>query len=292
MHFDVLVGMYKEIDFGRIGLQCIHVPELDKADQKASESAVRYYQNYFFGKMYKNICYAISGFNNERMKKNTTIVDSFWAKSMVKKILGLDGVVIYPPVTSVFPHISFEKKEHSFVYLGRITPVKEVDKLIRIVGKVREKVPSIRLHIGGAFDALNMDYGRSIKNMCDQNNEWCFFDGQINHEKKAYFLASYQYGISGCVNEAFGIAIVEMVKAGSLVFVPEGGGQVEIVNSPSLMYKDEDDAVAKITNVLGNEVLCRNLLSHLDEQGKRFSLNQFQGDIRGIIVDFLEKHGK
>ncbi len=290
--FDLLFGMYKEIDFGRKALQYIHVPELDKHDEKASGSSITYYQNSFFGDWYKRLCYFISGFQKNRMQQNSTIVDSQWAKNMTQKTLGIDSMVVYPPVTSLFPLVPFEEKEHSFVYLGRITPAKEIEKLIRIIARVREKNPSIRLHIGGAFDHLHMDYGMAIKDTCDQNGGWCFFDGQINQKEKPAFLARYRYGISGCVNEAFGIAVVEMVKAGAVVFVPQGGGQVEIVNHGELTYTDEADAVEKIHAVLNDMQRQKELRDHLENQGKHFSLDQFRRELSEVIKEFLANHGR
>ena len=53
--------------------------------------------------------------------------------------------------------------------------------------------------------------------------------------------------------EHFGMAPAEMVRAGMIVWVPNGGGQVEIVgNDPRLVYESDEQAIDQIVQVLGN----------------------------------------
>ena len=60
-------------------------------------------------------------------------------------------------------------------------------------------------------------------------------------------MATHRYGIHGMREEHFGMAPAEMARAGCIVWVPRGGGQMEIVGrEPVLMYDSEDDAVEKI----------------------------------------------
>ncbi len=55
----------------------------------------------------------------------------------------------------------------------------------------------------------------------------------------------------------------ELVQAGCITFVPNGGGQMEIVNHPELIYGNDDDAVQKIVAVLENPPLQEALRSTL-----------------------------
>ena len=285
MNFDVVLGLYKEIDFGRKGIQYIHVPELDIKDQESNSSTIKYYQNYFWGKIYKYFCYFTSGFNKEQMKKNITLVNSVWTKNIVKKSLGTESRVVYPPVSDNFPNIPFDEKENGFLCLGRIFPGKETDKIIRIIKKVRQNNIEVHLHIIGVSDDLN--YIRFIKKLCSENSSWCFFEGEISGQKKLEFIAKHKYGILGCKNEAFGIAVAEMAKAGCIVFVPDGGGQTEIINNSQLIYKDEKDAVQKIINVLSNKNLQYSLQNHLFQRANLFSTERFIKDIKEITKNAL-----
>jgi glycosyltransferase involved in cell wall biosynthesis len=102
-------------------------------------------------------------------------------------------------------------------------------------------------------------------------------------------LAGHRFGIHARPNEPFGIAVAEMVQAGCLVFVPKGGGQVEIVNHPALIYADEADAVEKIDAVLACEDEQQKLLDHLRQGSNSFSLKTFVGTMRRVVAEFAEQ---
>ena len=63
------------------------------------------------------------------------------------------------------------------------------------------------------------------------------------------------------------MAPAELARAGAIVWVPRGGGQMEIVgHEPALMYDSDDDAVTKITSDAGERVraaaIARNARGH------------------------------
>ena len=97
----------------------------------------------------------------------------------------------------------------------------------------------------------------------------------------------YKYGINGALDEHFGIAVAELVKAGSIVFVPNGGGQTEIVGMPELIYDDVDDAVAKITAVLSGNRAQQAALEKLSQQSKIFSTETFCQHMQQTVREFL-----
>ena len=58
--------------------------------------------------------------------------------------------------------------------------------------------------------------------------------------------------------EHFGMAPAEMARAGCIVWVPRGGGQMEIVGrEPALMYESDDEAVEKISATLGERIASK-----------------------------------
>ena len=107
-------------------------------------------------------------------------------------------------------------------------------------------------------------------------------------QKKNEIIVNHRFGISGCKNESFGIAVAEMVKAGCIVFVPNGGGQAEIVDHPKLIYENIEDGVQKIKDVLKNEKLQNNLREHLSLVSQKFSVENFQKSIKEIVSNFLK----
>ena len=81
-----------------------------------------------------------------------------------------------------------------------------------------------------------------------------------------------------------------MVKGGCLVFVPNGGGQIEIVKRKELIYDSKEDAIKKIKKVLSDRNLQKDLLNFLKEHSKIFSVDEFKRKTKEIIKKFLEKN--
>jgi len=81
-----------------------------------------------------------------------------------------------------------------------------------------------------------------------------------------------------------------MVKAGCITFVPNEGGQAEIVNHKSLIYSKVEDAVEKIDAVLWKPRLQAELQDHLKKQGAKFSTNVFKDGLRAAVEEFIVKN--
>ena len=85
------------------------------------------------------------------------------------------------------------------------------------------------------------------------------------------------------------MAPAELARAGAIVWVPRGGGQMEIVgNEPSLMFESDDDAVDKIVATLTNVVEQRRLRDWLAVTSEQFSTAHFMQQVREIVSDFEE----
>ena len=82
-----------------------------------------------------------------------------------------------------------------------------------------------------------------------------------------------------------------MVKAGSLVWVPDGGGQKEIVAHPGLIYSGRGHAAALILAALGEPAAEAALRYHLETRADLFSSGRFVEEMWGVVRGFLsEKH--
>ena len=101
-------------------------------------------------------------------------------------------------------------------------------------------------------------------------------------------MASHRYGIHGMREEHFGMAPAEMVRAGVIVWVPRGGGQMEIVGrEPALTVRvrrrcrseDFGDARPAPPSSSG----CAIGLAIVSEQ---FSTTQFMRQVRSIVNEF------
>lgn len=290
--FDVVISSYGPMDFGRRGIQMIADFSFVEEWRFSLHPGVRSWKRWWYGRspirqVYLTACAMVARSTPDAWKRNLTLTNSDWTADLMKQKFGMDLQTLYPPVEDDFPQIPFSDRENGFVCLGRISPEKRVDAIIDILSRVRQRGQDVHLHILGGLD--DSPYGARVKEIADQNREWVILEGWAIGQRKKDLLASQRYGIHGRQNEPFGIAVGEMVNAGCIVFVPNGGGQVEIVNHPALVFQDEADAVDKIEAVLRSNIEQENLRNHLRQTANRFSPESFQAQIRQVVKDFLKE---
>ena len=290
--FDLMISTYSPIEFGIQGIQCIadfsFVPEW----RTALHPALRDHKSWWYGdsflrRTYLGFCRWVSGEKLEGWKKDLILANSDWSARLMGDYYGIQAPTLYPPVTDDFLPCSYEERESGFVCAGRMVPEKRVHTIIEILHRVRRRGNDVHLHIIGERDGSG--YVRTLEKMALKNPEWLFLEGRLSGQEKKTLMARHRFGLNACENEAFGIAVAEMVKAGCIVFVPNGGGQVEIVDHPDLIYQNVDDAVQKIEAVLENSARQTALREHLARQGERFSIERFQAGIRAAVAEFLRE---
>lgn len=290
-NFDLMISGYNTMDFGGKGIQFIADFSFSDELRRHFDSQSKSSRKWFYKKSFLRIVYLwfakiISGSSKNGFKNNITVSNSKWTAGVIKDKFGINSRIIYPSVVGGGNSIPFEDREMGFLCVGRISPEKRIEKIISIIKKVREVNKEIHLHIIGGRN--ESEYCKLVKKLCEDNKEWCFFEGEMIGSKKNNFIASHKFGISGRENEPFGISVAEMVKSGCIVFVPNGGGQTEIVLEKSLIYEDENDAVKKIKSVLDNGKLQSYLLLNLLESARRFSEEIFMKEAKEIIKNFFE----
>ncbi len=246
------------------------------------------YKNNLIRKFYIEFNKKLRGNFNKSNKKIIFVANSKWTSKILKNSLNLRSSVIYPPVNDFCSETSLENRQDSFLYIGRLSPEKRVENVIEILQKVRNRGWSGELLIIGGF--TNIPYVNKLLSYTKIYGDWIKFLGAKYKKDKQKLLNKCNYGINAMPNEPFGIAIAEMVKAGLIVWVPDGGGQKEIVDHPDLIYKNEHDAVAKIENVLKNPDKQKSLLKHLKNQSKKFSTNIFMLEIKKLVNEFFKKN--
>jgi len=289
-NFDLLISTYNLCDFGKKSIQFIADFSFDEEFRQniIPENFRKWYlSKNLFREIYLKFCNFISPFNQKILERDIVISNSNWTAKLIKEKYGIATKIIYPPVANNFLNIPFQQRENGFVFIGRITPEKGLDKVIEILNIVRRKGFDIHLHIVGGIE--DKKYGEFLKKNFQKNKDWIFSEGWLGEEKKKDIIVKHRFGISACKNEAFGISVAEMVKAGCIVFVPNGGGQKEIVNHHLLIYDDVDDAAEKIKRVLSNQQLQDDILKHLAKQKEKFSLDIFKKQVKNLVSKLLNQ---
>lgn len=283
-HYDVPVTANNESDFGTIGVQYVHYP-WNIFPRPLTD--YRWYHLKALLPLYYRLCNDISGFTAAGMHRNITLVNSDWTGRLAYRRYGFVSRTVYPPVTAEFPDVPWPARQPGFVCIGRIAPEKELDRVIDIVTGVRRQVEGVTLHIIGT-----PDYKKYFRRIAARARDAGFTIHQNLSRAALVDLVSRQrYGIHGMLEEHFGMAPAEMVRAGCIVWVPDGGGQVEIVDDPRLIYGSVDDAIAKIVATLRDPRQEAALRTHLAARGSLFSTERFMREVREAVQDAARAAG-
>jgi glycosyltransferase involved in cell wall biosynthesis len=283
--FDVLLGLANETDFGRRGIQYVHYPTYFRPRPEAD---LRWYHPPQAGlNLYYALADRLAGFSLERLRANLTLVNSDWTGEQVATSLGIVTRTVYPPVVDPAPGPPWEARHNGFLAVGRISPEKEYERVMTILARVRELVPGLTLTIIGTSDRHSRRYRRSLASQAASLGSWIQFRDNLTRDEVRAQMAAHRYGIHGMREEHFGMAPAELARAGAIVWVPRGGGQMEIVgHQPALLYDSDDDAVRKISSTLSSPSEQQRLRETLAAASERFSTERFMQQVRTIVNEF------
>ncbi|MDY7011992.1 MAG: glycosyltransferase [Cyanobacteriota bacterium] len=267
--YDLAISAYNAIDLGTPGMQYIHWVKVVEGSA--------FYQK-------------ISDFSRDRLKNNASLANSYFVAERVKRDYQIDATVVYPPVLLSPLDIPWEQKENAFICSGRLTKPKQPDKVIEILGRVRQQGFDLKLYLtGGGGGAYALGYRRSLQQIIDKNSDWVTVYENLKYKDYVEVISRCKYGIH-YKKEPFGISIAEMVKTGAIPFVRSQGGQVEIVGEENqeLFFDNADGAVEKIVRVLKDAELEKELRNRLRDRNSLFSAERFMSEVRQSVDAYFE----
>lgn len=282
-------ALCNEVEFGAPCIQYVNFPYLRRiAQQERALAAQSEWRAFLFQLRVWRI---VSGFSFERMKKNLTLVNSEWGAAQFTRVYNAPARTLYPPVSGNFPPVAWAERENGFVCLGRLVREKRYDAIIAILDQVRTRGADLHLHIVGAqMDSRYYDsnYGAELRALARQHAAWVTLHENLARTELEYLLAHHRYGIHAMPNEHFGIAPAEMMRAGCIVFVPNSGGQVEIVGEePRVRFDSDADAVEKIARVLDDARAQAELRTVLHARANLFTPERFMREMRAVVKEHL-----
>lgn len=290
--YDVLISAYGPSDFGVPAIQYVQDFHWDETlrrqfDPPPNGTRSWFHKYRWLRRLYLRLCSSVSYSSGRNVFSgdDVMVAVSQWIGARLYDRRGAFASVLYPAVIGTFVDVPHQSRRNDFVCIGRISPQKRIERMIRIIEKVRSRGHDVRLRIIGPLD--HSPYSRTIASLARRYPEWALLEGRRAADEKAQIMAECRYGLHGREGEAFGIAVAEMVKAGCVTFAPVEGGQAEIVDHQALLYRDDDDAVEKIIAVLKNDSLRADLSHHLRRQAEKFSAEDFMVGLRETVESFL-----
>jgi len=202
--------------------------------------------------------------------------------------------LLYPPVpVDVHEPVPVKQngKRRTFVSLGRVTPEKRVLEKIEIIGQLRAMGHDVELVVIGAV--RNDAYGETLRKCAASRPDWVKLAGALYGEEKTAILRQAEFGLHACEDEAFGIAVAELVYHGCLTWVPAGSGSAEIIPDSRFHYHDSQDAVKSIDTLLRAPAteLTQLRSTFRDHVFKSFLPEVFVRRFQEIVTAFCQIHG-
>ncbi len=197
-----------------------------------------------------------------------------------------DVTVVYPPVVAPNPaHVlPWNERAPDLVCAGRLVLSKRIEVILDVARRLRDAGTIRRLHVVGP--ELEPAYVGSLRDQIAAMGakDWVVMHGALSRADLGRLLGSVRYGIHAQVDEHFGMAPAEMLRAGCIPFVHESGGQVEVVaREPALQFGNVEDAVTKVQAVASDPAHAERLRHALAEHGKGFAEERFTNEIRGEV---------
>lgn len=289
-NFDLCISSYNPINFGKPGIQLIgdfSFSEVMRRRLYVHGDVSFQHRDSVLRKLYLATA-DLLGIRAQPLSQRGDLVlaNSKWTGRQLEKYFQIpDAAVIYPPV--ILPQSSGERRRQplGFVCLGRISPEKEVERIISILNAVRQQGYLVHLTLIGHLG--DSAYERRLAALVEQNREWITPTGFLDVKEKQELLSRNSFALHACRIEAFGIAVAEMASMGCIPFVPSTGGAGEIISDPELQFGTEEEAVAKIIALLDNPEKVKELRFHLSRKVARFGPSVFTAELREHAGQFL-----
>ncbi|MBD3291979.1 MAG: glycosyltransferase [Armatimonadia bacterium] len=149
------------------------------------------------------------------------------------------------------------------IYVGRLTPEKGVEYLIRALAVLQQGTPDVHLKIvGDGPDRPRLEQQTRDLGVADAVT----FTGPKPHEQIPDLMRQSDLLVLPSLSEGFGIVLIEAMATGLPVIATETGGIPEIVrhgeNGLLVQARDAQGLAASIETLFGDHRRCRRLAEH------------------------------
>lgn len=283
--YDLVIGSHSEADFGRAGLQYVHFPRSYHPWHHVDPIWYRWPLRALLMGL-DRLSHAWAGYRTRGMLLNCTLCNSTWTGRLFEGVHGVVPRVLYPPAAGEFPPVDWADRKPGLISIGRFAEDKRPLWLFAIAQGLRQRGLDWPLHLVGSPDSPALT--EQLRRLAREHASWFFLHENLPRPRLSQLLREYRYGLHAMAEEHFGMAVAEMVRAGCLVFVPRGGGQVEIVDQQEpLTYLSVEEAVDKIYRVHHDPSLQDRLRQCLGERAQEFHPETFMRRFLGVVEECL-----
>jgi len=282
--YDLYVSATNEVMLPAAHLQYIHFPQRHFSVMRVQFSGPSLYLRV----ANELLCRFIACSPRIDLTKSCLLTNSAWSSRHILAYYGVAADVVYPPVRiSKSAPVAWSKRDLAVITIGRFHPQKRLHDAIYIVEKLRQRFPSLTLHIVGFGRGKYRDH---ITRLALNRKTFVSVHENISHDSLTQLMSACRFGIHCTPNEHFGISPAELAASGCLVFVHNSGGQVEIVDGDDeLLFDNADEACEKISRQIENGANAeKKALRHSESARTHFSSDHFMKQVRNAVSHFTE----
>ena len=214
------------------------------------------------------------------------------ASSIRNRLFGgkhLDVRVVYNGIdTDMYSPVSGEKSATPTVlYLGRLKPYKQLPKLIRIMHKVRERVPDVKLIVAGAGEAI-LEAEAEVK--LHDADDYVHFLWQVSDEAKVELYQQAWVSATASMIEGWGLTVIEANACGTptVAFDVPGLNESIVHGRTGMLAHDDDEFVEDLVDILSDEALRGRLADGALKWSNDFSWDATAGQTLEILKEAVK----
>jgi glycosyltransferase involved in cell wall biosynthesis len=233
--------------------------------------------------IYTRACRAVAG--TARPAPTRRLANSCWtARTIAARGAEPPPAIIRPPVAPR-PNAGTQKAPACIVALGRIVRNKRLEEAIAILAGLQDLGLPAELHIVGRAGCRYAD--RLIRRHSGRPGLHVHADA--DDASLSALLARARFGLHCYRHEHFGIAVAEMITAGTVPLVYDGGGVRELVTRPDLRFRSPAEAVRKLAALIARPVAETDAIAAELARGPALAAAlDFEAELARVLPKMLE----
>ncbi|HVZ67432.1 MAG TPA: glycosyltransferase [Patescibacteria group bacterium] len=233
---------------------------------------------------------------------NKVFCNSYFTKSFVDKDLGVDSIVVYPPVSLHPKNVS---KENIILHVGRfrvrnvgVSDYKKQDVMVEVFKKmVKKGLKKWKFVIAASVASSSEDEVKLFEEFVNKTKDFPI-EFEVNKSNAElwdlYSKAKIYWHASGFGEdlekhpefaEHFGISTVEAMGAGDVPVVINAGGQKEIVEDEvtGFLWNNLDELADKTMLLTREDKILATMSAAAKKKAKDFAGDRFADDVRRMV---------
>jgi alpha-1,3-mannosyltransferase len=239
-------------------------------------------------------------FHTKKMMPLKKIYFNVWSKSKLKdvdKIIAVSkndeklfskiskNVVFIPDGIDfkTYSKIKRTPERNTFLFLGRLSPNKRIDRLIEVIDLLKDKIPNVKLYVVGQ-DWKGQK--KILENMVKRKklNKNVIFTGEVSENEKLNYLKKAEFFVSASEYEGFGISVVEAMATGLPVLLNDIEPFRNFVkngeNGFICDYSNLERTKNKILEIMGNNL--SNISGNAKKEAKKYDWFNLVREIKNL----------